>query len=257
MKNNDTGGFECSDCGASFETNQGLLSHEIDLHYDKWLRREIPLFVQKNGYERWHHTYDGEGKSVYVHQLLACLDYDPHDVFAEDANIHHGNDGNPRLPECEIPWANWEGNLEVMTNSSHRRYHQSIPDSDLLDELNRLANDLERTPIADDMKRIGAYSCRPFERRFGGWNNALEAAGMEPKAWVAIPRSHLLMEMWRLRDELGKTPTARDMDDDGEYSKSPYERVFGSWSNAKEEAFTPVMNGTFEHNQPNVLRDLS
>ena len=81
--------------------------------------------VNMDGYEEWW-SYNGEDKPrkrVSVHQLLACLNTDPHEVFDPSNHVHHGSESH--LPECEIPWANWEGNLQVMSSSDHWSHHNS------------------------------------------------------------------------------------------------------------------------------------
>lgn len=79
--------------------------------------------IGTSGYERWVSAMEEEKKSVSVHQLLACLNNDPHEVFADDTVVHHGNNNHPTLPETEHKLANWEGNLEVMSRSKHRIHH--------------------------------------------------------------------------------------------------------------------------------------
>ena len=79
--------------------------------------------IDTGGYERWKDIMRGDKpqKQVKVHQLLACLSNDPHEVFADDTHVHHGSESH--LPECEIPWANWEENLQVMDASEHWGHH--------------------------------------------------------------------------------------------------------------------------------------
>ena len=81
-----------------------------------------------DGYKKWQ-GYNGHEKAerVTVHQLLACMNHDPHEVFAPNTNVHHGANNHPYLPPVELPWANWEGNLEIMTVSEHRKHHHLNP----------------------------------------------------------------------------------------------------------------------------------
>jgi hypothetical protein len=71
--------------------------------------------------------YGEKYEFVYAHQLLACIDHDPHEVFAENTHVHHGADKHGEIPPVELRWANWEGNLEVMDGSEHVRYHKLNP----------------------------------------------------------------------------------------------------------------------------------
>lgn len=79
-----------------------------------------------------------------------------------------------------------------------------IPEEDLLDELRRLADELDKTPSGPDMAADGEYSPSTYRRRFGSWNGAIETAGLEPRP-VGAPRevANQLVEMdpeeWDLR----------------------------------------------------------
>lgn len=71
-------------------------------------------------YETWKVTEGEQTVAVRVHQLLACLDHDPHAVFADDTtHVHHragSGDGGKLL--------NLPANLEVVSVSEHRRLHE-------------------------------------------------------------------------------------------------------------------------------------
>lgn len=55
-----------------------------------------------------------------------------------------------------------------------------------------------------------------------------------------ISKQNLLEEIKRLRDELGRVPTRREMQEIGEYSHTTYRRRFGSWNEAvKLAGFEP------------------
>lgn len=70
-------------------------------------------FTEK-GYERWVTYFDGKRPDVHVHQLLACLDHDPHEVFAPDTEVHHTTGhGLDNRPEA----------IELLTASEHSKYH--------------------------------------------------------------------------------------------------------------------------------------
>lgn len=67
-----------------------------------------------NGYERWVSYHDGERLGVYVHQLLACLDHDPYEVFDAETHVHHVT-GHGLDNRAE--------SLELLTASEHSRLH--------------------------------------------------------------------------------------------------------------------------------------
>lgn len=64
-------------------------------------------------------------------------------------------------------------------NPNKRGGHNEISDSELLDAITELAEELGRPPVRDEMIEYG-YSEGPFRRAFGTWNDALRAAGYDP-----------------------------------------------------------------------------
>jgi hypothetical protein len=125
-------------------------------------------------------------------------------------------------------------------------------DEELLEMLRSLAKELERTvtirdvEVADDLPNITT-----FERRFGSWNKAKEAAGLKTIGKGGGGRSpgysdEELLNLLRHRaSEVDGVVTKDDMDDsDGYPGSTTYARRFGSWSNAKKRA------GLQAENQP-------
>lgn len=107
---------------------------------------------------------------------------------------------------------------------------------DLLDELRRLARELDTTPSATDMNELGEYWANHYQKQFDGWNNAVREAGLEPNQPRKIPTDDLLNEIRRLARELNKTPTKKQMNDLGEFYGRSYQDRFGSWSSAVRQA---------------------
>jgi hypothetical protein len=71
---------------------------------------------------------------------------------------------------------------------------------------------------------------------FGTWNNAKRRAGLVPRRFAT--REELLARLRELGDELGRAPTAKDLDEhrDTMPSKSLYWHMFGSLKNALRAA---------------------
>ena len=63
------------------------------------------------GYRYVRCRANGDDSTVYIHQLTACVDHDPRDVFSPRYDVHH------RIP---IPWLNIPGNLELQPAYDHR-----------------------------------------------------------------------------------------------------------------------------------------
>lgn len=107
---------------------------------------------------------------------------------------------------------------------------------DLLDELQQLAQELDTTPTATDMNELGEYWSSKYQEEFGGWNDAIREAGLEPNQPRKIPTDDLLAEISRLARELNKTPTKKQMNDLGEHYGRTYQKRFGNWSEAVRQA---------------------
>ena len=78
---------------------------------------------------------------------------------------------------------------------------------------------------------------------FGTWNAAKRAAGLFPRRFLT--RDELLEQLRALGDELGRTPTARDLAARRRSlpSASLYAHTFGSLGNALREAGFEVLQG--------------
>ena len=122
-----------------------------------------------------------------------------------------------------------------------RRY----TDEQILEALRASAERLGRSPT---MKEFGAdpgagMHPQTVIEHFGTWNAAKRAAGLMPRRFAT--REELVLELRRLGEELGRIPTARDLDDRRGTmpSKSLYWHTFGSLSTALREAGFDVAVG--------------
>lgn len=119
-----------------------------------------------------------------------------------------------------------------------------IPEESLSAELKRLAAELEKIPSEQDMYEKGRHGLSTVKNRFGSWNEALAAAGLDTRPdRTEKSRDMLLTAMKRVADELGHPPTKREMGTYGEFSPVTYRHRFGSWNTALEAA-------GFEPHQP-------
>jgi hypothetical protein len=111
-------------------------------------------------------------------------------------------------------------------------------DDDLLDELRASAERLGRSPTmrefaADPQTRVHPQT---VIEHFGSWNAAKREAGLLPRRFAT--REELLQVLRDLGDELGRTPSARDLEErrGSLPSKSLYWHTFGSLTTALREA---------------------
>jgi hypothetical protein len=137
----------------------------------------------------------------------------------------------------------WYG--AVLCAGLDRPIWPSLPEKELLGELHRLKRVLDKVPSEEDMAERGGYGVSTYWSSFGSWNAAIEAAGWQPNSdRTQRSEEDLLDELYRLRDELGKVPTSRDMDEHGAFSRGTYRNRWGSWNDALEAAgLTPQTEG--------------
>lgn len=110
-------------------------------------------------------------------------------------------------------------------------------DDDLLEDIRTVAAKVGETPTLNDYRDHGTAAVTTIYSHFGSWQDALTAAGYEPREPDSeVTDEELLGELERLADELGSRPTAAEMDDHGAYWASTYRRTFGSWTAACEAA---------------------
>lgn len=136
-------------------------------------RRPVPVQVNSGGYVVWKHSHKNEKSEVPVHVLIAIADgASPHRVFSDGVDVHHG-------PHAEIPWANWDDNLQVVTKKEHIEHHHVIDEDELLEDIRRVASELGRSPELSAMLEHGNYGKMVYYRTFGSWTNAKKAAGVQ------------------------------------------------------------------------------
>ena len=111
-------------------------------------------------------------------------------------------------------------------------------DDQIVGELQACAERLGRSPTMREFASDPRTTVHPQTviEHFGSWNNAKRAAGLVPRRFAT--RDELLGLLRELGDELGRPPTARDIDEHkGKLpSKSLYWHTFGSLTNALREA---------------------
>ncbi|HYA08258.1 MAG TPA: hypothetical protein VEG24_01630 [Gaiellaceae bacterium] len=111
-------------------------------------------------------------------------------------------------------------------------------DEQILGELRASAARLGRSPTMREFASDPETTVHPQTviEHFGSWNAAKRAAGLVPRRFAT--REELLGLLRGLGEELGRPPSARDIDEHkGRLpSKSLYWHTFGSLSNALREA---------------------
>jgi hypothetical protein len=111
-------------------------------------------------------------------------------------------------------------------------------DEQILGELRASAERLKRSPTMREFASDPGTTVHPQTviEHFGSWNEAKRAAGLVPRRFAT--RDELVGVLRELGAELGRTPTAKDLDErrGSMPSKSLYWHTFGSLSSALREA---------------------
>jgi hypothetical protein len=111
-------------------------------------------------------------------------------------------------------------------------------DEQILAELRASAERLGRSPTMREFAADAETTVHPQTviEHFGSWNKAKRAAGLVPRRFAT--REELLDLLRRLGEELGRLPTAKDVDarKGSMPSKSLYWHTFGSLTAALKEA---------------------
>jgi HNH endonuclease len=124
--------------------------------------------------------------------------------------------------------------LKVFQAGIRKRYG----DEEILEQLRECAKRLGRSPTMREFDADPGSAIHPQTviARFGSWNRAKRLAGLTPRRFAT--REELLQQLRSLGEELGRVPTARDLDEHrGRMpSKSLYWHTFGSLATALREA---------------------
>src|SRR5213596_2014951 len=111
-------------------------------------------------------------------------------------------------------------------------------DEQIVEELRASAERLKRSPTMREFASDPETTVHPQTviEHFGSWNEAKRAAGLVPRRFAR--REELVGLLRELGEELGRIPTAKDLDErrGSMPSKSLYWHTFGSLSSALREA---------------------
>jgi HNH endonuclease len=116
-------------------------------------------------------------------------------------------------------------------------FNRNIPDTDLLDDLKRVAEILGLSKISSRQYDAngGKYTSGTIGVRFGSWNNALEKAGLNSVMKHNPSEVELFKNIEDVWIKLGRQPVSRDMKRSlSEFSPSAYINKFGTFRKALE-----------------------
>lgn len=117
-------------------------------------------------------------------------------------------------------------------------YHRNVSDQDLIADLERVARELKKEAISrNEYNERGKYSEGTLRKRFGGWLNALDKAGLKKTKYYLMD-NEILDELNRVANLLGKKfLTTEDLRKHSEITNATVvTRHFGSWNVALKKA---------------------
>ncbi|EIW89227.1 hypothetical protein AGRI_07060 [Alishewanella agri BL06] len=122
-------------------------------------------------------------------------------------------------------------------------HNRNVPDQDLIDDLKRVADELEKDKVTiDEYNERGNYHSTTLNRRFGSWFKALEKAGLKKTRTLNISNDELFENLVDVWTSLGRQPKYNDLTKDvSKYSSGTYEKRFGGWRKSLE-AFVSWVN---------------
>lgn len=119
-----------------------------------------------------------------------------------------------------------------------------VSEKEILDDLTRVAKEEETEKVSQRLYgEKGSFDVSTAIRKFGSWNKALEAAGLKTSNVLNVADEDLYKNILNLWEHLGRQPRRADLTNEiSEYSQSPYNRRFSTWTNALQN-FVVWANG--------------
>lgn len=138
-----------------------------------------------------------------------------------------------------------------MSKFQLKPWNRGITDAELLDDLRRVAQILgSQTVRYSEYPVHGRCASRVFETRFGSWNEALLAAGLQVGRRQDIFDVELFENMQHVWVVYGRQPRREEMArPTSAFAKGTYEHRFGGWRKALE-AFVNYADGGASQQAP-------
>jgi 5-methylcytosine-specific restriction endonuclease McrA len=122
---------------------------------------------------------------------------------------------------------------------------QPAEDAELIADMKSIAATHGTSKLTQLLYReFGHYADTTISRRFGGWNAALTAAGLDSSNELNLSNEKLFENLLELWQHYGRQPRRSELARPPSFvSQSPYNRRFGSWTAALEQ-FVAYANST-------------
>lgn len=132
-------------------------------------------------------------------------------------------------------FGSWNKALELSgLNTAHRI---NIPKEELIEDLKNSAKIAGKESLTTtEYHQIGKFTSATFNKVFGNWAKALEAAELKPTSYKATATNEELFDnLANVWEAVGRQPKQKDFHPPlSTFSASSYTRRFGSWRQALE-----------------------
>jgi hypothetical protein len=125
--------------------------------------------------------------------------------------------------------------IETIMKFELEEYHRGITDEELLADLKRVANGLNKNFVSfQQYKKRGKYDSTTPARRFGSWSEALKRAGLQVNRHPPrISEEDLFQNIEEIWAKLGRQPRVTEIHKPlSKYSPGAYQKRFGTWRKA-------------------------
>jgi hypothetical protein len=136
-----------------------------------------------------------------------------------------------------------------------------VSEEEIIEDLKLVAKNLNVKNITSrQYAEYGKYSSTTVISKFRNWNQALETAGLKLSNEFNISDERLYNNLLNLWEHLGRQPSRRDLTNKvSEFSQSPYNRRFTTWTNALQSFVIWANNEeiTAPTNTENLVKKIS
>jgi len=224
-----------------FAAHLGRSPTASDVHEDSEFTMGLNTYIRRFG--SWNKTLEQCGLSVneeknydetYLIEQLQNL-HQRLGTSPSQADLRH-DDETPSLYPYQDAFGSWNNALREAGITPTLRH--GISEDELIDELITLTDELGRPPRYQEVSdREDTFSTTVYERVFGSFTNGLQTAGLPVHFEANLDRTHLIEQLQKLGEYLGRTPQYDDLQDYPTYPSTwPYVCEFGSWNEALKEA---------------------
>ena len=124
---------------------------------------------------------------------------------------------------------NYEQKLALNYRKPERRKNKRATDEELIEDYQRVKDILGKQPMTVDYKEHGQYALNTFINRWGSWSDFLKVVGDIPSDLREVTDKELIVNYKQVRDELGKIPTIKQLQELGMIGIYHYQKRFGSY----------------------------